>query len=139
MLRISSWPKISTQIDCRATSRKRLKWCHGRSPISPNWWNRKNAPRGARSPRFTWCGNDCSENKNGEEMFDVKRYLEDVRRIATDAGQRILKVYESEFAVQSKDDRSPLTEADRQAHELIVARLAMLTPDIPVLSEESSA
>jgi 3'(2'), 5'-bisphosphate nucleotidase len=66
-------------------------------------------------------------------------YLNEVRSIALDAGRRILDVYEREFTVQEKADRSPLTEADRVAHELILARLTALTPDVPVLSEESAA
>ena len=36
-------------------------------------------------------------------------------------------------------DRSPLTEADLASHRLLVAGLEALTPDIPVLSEESAA
>lgn len=58
--------------------------------------------------------------------------------IAARAAQAILDVYESDFAVASKDDRSPLTEADLAAHRLIVAALRELTPDLPVLSEESA-
>jgi 3'(2'), 5'-bisphosphate nucleotidase len=50
------------------------------------------------------------------------------------AGQAILDVYESDFAVEHKDDRSPLTQADRRAHEIIVAALA--ETGLPVLSEE---
>ncbi|MGI9316268.1 MAG: 3'(2'),5'-bisphosphate nucleotidase CysQ, partial [bacterium] len=51
----------------------------------------------------------------------------------------ILDVYErSDFAVEIKGDGSPLTQADRGAHRLILSRLSELTPDIPVLSEESS-
>jgi 3'(2'), 5'-bisphosphate nucleotidase len=61
-----------------------------------------------------------------------------VREIASDAGRAILAVYERDFAATTKADGSPLTEADRAAHELIVARLAALSPDIPVLSEESA-
>lgn len=38
-----------------------------------------------------------------------------------------------------KDDRSPLTEADLVSNQIIVDGLARLTPDIPVLSEESAA
>jgi len=72
-------------------------------------------------------------------MTDPIRYLDEVRRLAVDAGHRILDVYEREIEVAHKDDRSPLTEADRQSHELIVARLTALTPAIPVLSEESAA
>ena len=57
--------------------------------------------------------------------------------IARQAAVDILAVYESEFAVEHKDDRSPLTAADLAAHRRIVSGLQVLTPDIPVLSEES--
>jgi 3'(2'), 5'-bisphosphate nucleotidase len=43
-----------------------------------------------------------------------------------------------DFAVEHKDDRSPLTAADMAAHHLIVDGLTRLTPEIPVLSEESA-
>jgi 3'(2'), 5'-bisphosphate nucleotidase len=64
--------------------------------------------------------------------------LEPVRAIAREAGEAILRVYAREFDVDLKDDRSPLTEADRAAHERIVARLAGVKPRLPVLSEEGS-
>ena len=54
------------------------------------------------------------------------------------AGDEILDVYRGDIAVQDKDDKSPLTEADLRAHRLIDARLKEHYPDIPVLSEESS-
>jgi len=63
--------------------------------------------------------------------------IEPVLQIAREAGLRILEIYESDFAVQAKEDRSPLTEADMASHRTIVAGLSSLTPDIPVLSEES--
>ena len=60
--------------------------------------------------------------------------------IAARAGDEILKIYNSdEFDVETKDDKSPLTAADKASHNTIVAALAALTPDIPILSEESSA
>ncbi|MFQ5935004.1 MAG: 3'(2'),5'-bisphosphate nucleotidase CysQ [Acidiferrobacterales bacterium] len=64
--------------------------------------------------------------------------LPQARAIAADASSRILAVYERPFTVTEKQDGSPLTEADRAAHQLIVARLEALTPEIPVLSEESA-
>ncbi|HEY8518495.1 MAG TPA: 3'(2'),5'-bisphosphate nucleotidase CysQ [Gammaproteobacteria bacterium] len=63
--------------------------------------------------------------------------LDAVCTIARAAGAAILEVYRTDFSVQLKEDRSPLTEADRAAHTLIVERLRALTPDLPVLSEES--
>lgn len=65
--------------------------------------------------------------------------LEQVRAIAEDAGRAILAVYDAGFEVVEKDDRSPLTAADLAAHRLITQALQTLTPEIPVLSEESAA
>lgn len=50
------------------------------------------------------------------------------------AGQAILSIYEKDFEVYEKSDLSPLTEADLQAHKVIVAHLSQT--DYPVLSEE---
>ncbi|MCW5581055.1 MAG: 3'(2'),5'-bisphosphate nucleotidase CysQ, partial [Luteimonas sp.] len=63
---------------------------------------------------------------------------EGVIAIAQAAARAILAVYEGEFDVARKADASPLTEADLAAHRCIVAGLSRLTPDIPVLSEESA-
>jgi 3'(2'), 5'-bisphosphate nucleotidase len=57
--------------------------------------------------------------------------------IARQAGERILQVYQQDFAVMDKADNSPVTQADLQAHHHIVACLQALTPAWPVLSEES--
>lgn len=62
-----------------------------------------------------------------------------VRSIAVAAAQAILEVYEQDFEVSRKDDRSPLTQADLAAHHIIVAGLRELTPDLPILTEESAA
>lgn len=71
--------------------------------------------------------------------LDLPELLLPVRDIAVAAGERILEVYGRDFQVESKDDKSPLTEADLAAHRHIVAALGALTPDIPILSEESAA
>ena len=63
---------------------------------------------------------------------------EGVIAIAQAAAAAILSVYEDEFAVAHKDDRSPLTAADLAAHHAIVDGLRLLTPDVPVLSEEAT-
>lgn len=50
------------------------------------------------------------------------------------AGDAALAVYEQDFAVEEKDDHSPLTLADRRSHEIIAD--ALKKTEIPVLSEE---
>jgi 3'(2'), 5'-bisphosphate nucleotidase len=67
----------------------------------------------------------------------MKSLIDPVVTLAIDAGREILEVYSSDFEVQSKDDDSPLTQADLAAHHCIVAGLEALTPDIPIISEES--
>lgn len=67
--------------------------------------------------------------------------MQAVCNIAVAAGKAILEIYaQSETPVVTlKADDSPITEADRRAHALIVEQLGALTPDMPVLSEESAA
>jgi len=55
-----------------------------------------------------------------------------------EAGAAIMAVYEGAFSVQKKDDNSPLTQADLESQRVILEGLSRLTPDIPVLSEESA-
>ena len=69
---------------------------------------------------------------------DMHRLLLDVKALASEAGQAILCVYASSFTVAEKDDRSPLTQADLQSEQVILAGLRRLAPEIPVLSEESA-
>lgn len=65
--------------------------------------------------------------------------ISELEPIARAAGEAIMTIYRQPFAVEYKQDESPLTAADKGAHEVIAAALATLTPDIPVLSEESDA
>jgi 3'(2'), 5'-bisphosphate nucleotidase len=61
-----------------------------------------------------------------------------VIRLAEAASHRILAIYNSEFTIAHKDDRSPLTAADMASHDTICEGLKELTPAIPILSEESA-
>ncbi len=63
---------------------------------------------------------------------------EGVIAIAREAGAAIMAVHDDDLAVRAKADASPVTAADLAAHRCIVDALARLTPDIPVLSEESA-
>ena len=67
-----------------------------------------------------------------------KQMLEEVVLIAQKAAKAVLEVYGSGFGVRTKDDASPVTEADERAHDVIVPALAALTPGVPVISEEGA-
>lgn len=64
---------------------------------------------------------------------------EKVCQIAHQAADCIPEIYDTDFAVKNKEDRSPLTAADLAAHNATCTALAELTPDVPVLSEEPAA
>lgn len=67
--------------------------------------------------------------------MDVKPVID----IARKAGEAIMQVYaRDDFGMRLKSDDSPLTEADLAAHHVIVDGLKALSPDIPILSEESA-
>ena len=63
---------------------------------------------------------------------------EAVIALACRAGEAILEVYGQDFAVEAKDDRSPVTAADLAAHHILCDGLAALEPKLPVLSEEAA-
>lgn len=65
----------------------------------------------------------------------MKKLVDLAVRAAIEAGQAIMKVYTTaDFGVEMKSDNSPLTRADRDAHNIIVKHLS--SADIPILSEE---
>jgi 3'(2'), 5'-bisphosphate nucleotidase len=70
--------------------------------------------------------------------YDDSRMLEPLLEIAQTASRRILEIYATDFDVAIKSDHSPVTAADMAANEVIAKGLRRLTPDLPVLSEESS-
>jgi 3'(2'), 5'-bisphosphate nucleotidase len=57
--------------------------------------------------------------------------------VAREAAALIRKVYATNFDVDYKGPSDPVTEADRQANDLICARLAALFPGVPIVAEES--
>ena len=61
------------------------------------------------------------------------------RQLALEAGRTILTFYREGAVVETKADRSPVTEADRAADRLIVTGLQAADPGIPVISEESTS
>jgi 3'(2'), 5'-bisphosphate nucleotidase len=73
-----------------------------------------------------------------EAMTDFKALIDAVLPIVARAGEAIMSVYEGEFAVERKDDNSPLTKADLESQRIILQGLAEVTPEMPVLSEESA-
>ena len=59
--------------------------------------------------------------------------------IARKAALAIMEVYaKSDFGIEYKGDESPLTQADLASNRIINEGLSLLTPDIPIISEENT-
>ncbi|WP_418140345.1 3'(2'),5'-bisphosphate nucleotidase CysQ [Marinobacter sp. MA] len=62
--------------------------------------------------------------------------LPDVIKVADEASEKVLHIYQSDFKVSYKTDDSPITAADTAAHDIITHGLRRISRDIPILSEE---
>lgn len=63
--------------------------------------------------------------------------MEEVISFGKEAGESIMEIYKKDFAVQFKEDSSPLTEADKRSNEILCRNLERTYPGIPILSEEN--
>jgi 3'(2'), 5'-bisphosphate nucleotidase len=65
--------------------------------------------------------------------------LDQLAETALEGGEAILAIVRQGFEVESKHDRSPVTEADRAAELIILTALARAAPGVPVIAEEEVA
>ncbi len=69
------------------------------------------------------------------KFLDQKNIIECLKT-AIDAGKEILDIHDNKIIVNSKEDKSPITQADINSNNLIISRLKKIDPNIPILSEE---
>jgi 3'(2'), 5'-bisphosphate nucleotidase len=74
------------------------------------------------------------------DVMDFAKAVPLFRRLALEAGERILQVYHGpDFEVRAKGDASPVTEADEAADAVISAGLRAAFPGVPLITEEQAA
>ena len=73
-------------------------------------------------------------NKFSLEGLHVNNLIE----ISITAGKAIMEIYKSDFNINLKSDKSPLTQADILSNDIIISSLNKITPNTPIISEESS-
>ncbi len=73
-----------------------------------------------------------------KDLAELKSLHAALLEVVRDAGRCVMEVYATDFEVDDKSDKSPVTLADKKADDVIVARLKTLTPDIFIVSEEST-
>jgi 3'(2'), 5'-bisphosphate nucleotidase len=69
----------------------------------------------------------------------ARHWLDALTPLMRQAGDVVMHVYATHFAVTRKGDASPVTEADQQAEALILAGLHRLAPEVPVVAEEAAS
>ena len=66
------------------------------------------------------------------------KLLPELISLTFEAGETIMSLHKKPTNFSIKSDNTPVTEADKASHQLISKALEKLTPNIPILSEESS-
>ncbi|MBT4888628.1 MAG: 3'(2'),5'-bisphosphate nucleotidase CysQ, partial [Rhodospirillales bacterium] len=66
--------------------------------------------------------------------------MKQVAEITRRAGAEIMKIYATDFEVETKGDSSPVTAADQAAEDIILPALANeLLHNFPIVSEEAAS
>jgi 3'(2'), 5'-bisphosphate nucleotidase len=66
-------------------------------------------------------------------------FMQPLIDLAIAAGHEIMAIYATDFSARAKGDLTPVTEADEAAEKIILAGLARIAPQVPVISEEAAA
>lgn len=83
--------------------------------------------------------NSCGATGFMGDETDVEDLVRTLIPVMLEAGRAVMDVYAGEIDVAVKGDGSPVTLADQVSEQLILKQLAVLAPDIPVVSEEQAA
>ncbi len=83
-----------------------------------------------------WKNAACYKDKRKKANMNIEKALNLSKTLAKQAGDAIMVIYRQDFDVELKDDKSPLTQADKAANDLILAGLKAEFPDAAYLSEE---
>lgn len=71
-------------------------------------------------------------------ISDCEHLIANLAPAVREAGAAIMAIHSAGVEVRSKADGSPVTEADEAAEAILLAALASVAPDIPVVSEENA-
>ena len=73
------------------------------------------------------------------DMATLRGFADRLESTARESGAAIMDVYESDFDVETKADKSPVTAADEESEHIVLRDLAKIAPDIPFVAEEHVA
>ena len=76
---------------------------------------------------------------DGLDRAALNGFADRLEATVREAGDVIMEIYNSDFEVERKADKSPVTAADEASERVILRDLAEISPDIPVVAEEQCA
>jgi len=68
---------------------------------------------------------------------ELKSISENLIDTFNDAGKVAIDLYEKGLKIEIKEDKSPVSNGDLKVNELITNKIKELTPDLPIVSEET--
>ena len=68
---------------------------------------------------------------------ELKYISENLISTFNNAGQKSIELYEKGLNIEIKEDNSPVSNGDIKVNELITNKIKELTPNIPIISEET--
>ncbi|MEP6355809.1 MAG: 3'(2'),5'-bisphosphate nucleotidase CysQ [Hyphomicrobiales bacterium] len=73
------------------------------------------------------------------KQIDHQAFIHTALELALKAGERIMKIYQTDFEIETKGDQSPVTKADIEAEAIILKGLRAAFPKLPIVAEEEAA
>ncbi len=68
---------------------------------------------------------------------DLKKLAEGLIETFNIAGKESIKLYNKGLKIEIKEDKSPVSDGDLKVNEIITDKISKLTPNIPIVSEET--
>ena len=68
---------------------------------------------------------------------ELKSLAENLIETFNFAGEESIRLYEEGLKIETKEDKSPVSNGDLKVNQLVSNKIAELTPDIPIISEET--
>ena len=69
----------------------------------------------------------------------LKKISDELLKTFIDAGERSIKLREIGLKKEIKSDNTPVTNGDIEVNNILTKKIKNITPDIPIVSEESSS
>jgi len=73
------------------------------------------------------------------DFATLKRFADTLQSTMRESGRVIMEIYDSNFDVETKADKSPVTAADEESEAILLETITEMTPSIPFVAEEHIA